>query len=187
MWNPLRHCIFLLMAGLPLPSISLAQLTLPPDTQAPNAAQSVPGLSVPGQSVPGQSRADKARVEGQISESLRGRGPFGEGQSSGDPILDDVLDVIRQRGSVVDGSILDPMLDLKSELQDDGEWGKLSSVYLAAESLLKSARILEGLSDQSSSRLQLIRSMRSEATKLLIDAVSRESQPQGSQLQGMTP
>jgi hypothetical protein len=182
MWNPLRHCIFLLMAGLPLPSISLAQLTLPPDTQAPTPAQ-----SVPGQSVPGQSRADKARVEGQISESLRGRGPFGEGQSSGDPILDDVLDVIRQRGSVVDGSILDPMLDLKSELQDDGEWGKLSSVYLAAESLLKSARILEGLSDQSSSRLQLIRSMRSEATKLLIDAVSRESQPQGSQLQGMTP
>tara|TARA_R110002049_G_scaffold46487_1_gene135188 strand:- start:144667 stop:145140 length:474 start_codon:yes stop_codon:yes gene_type:complete len=92
--------------------------------------------------------------------------------SSDDPILDDVLNVIRQQGSVLDGSPLDPKLEPLPESASDADRGDRSLApashrALAAERLLKAARLLEQVQPLDNARRQLVKQMRRETVRLL--------------------
>ncbi|WP_404309290.1 hypothetical protein [Neorhodopirellula lusitana] len=104
-------------------------------------------------------------------------------------LLGDVLDIIRERGSVLDGSVLDPKLDpalnaptehnpIAFDQQNEKASGLSSSSsqtdqrFIAAESLLRAARKLETLPSPSTrqsrdQRSQLIQHMRMEASAIL--------------------
>lgn len=116
----------------------------------------------------------------------------GNARPTGDPVLDEVLDIIRRRGSVLRGSQLDspdqPLqmpriaifetedpIEFGNASNNGSELGRSSPGYLAAEQLLRSARSLEKL-NATNERYELIRAMRSHAAKLLIDAISQETQ-----------
>jgi hypothetical protein len=112
-------------------------------------------------------------------DRIRGALESGEpGEASG--ILGDVLDVIRRRGSILDGSILDPKNSDPLNLGHDGTQSgrpnvpndsptKTHSKVNVAESLLRSARLLESLPGGNEDRDLLIKKMRCEATRLLIE------------------
>ena len=112
-----------------------------------------------------------------------------DAQRSDDPILDDVLSVIKQQGSVLDGSVLDrpgngSSLDetvageslpdastlegcLETNHDDRSASARVTSKALAAERLLKAARILEQVRPLDSARLELVQQMRRETVRLL--------------------
>ncbi len=74
-------------------------LTLPADVSDDELAEVVVPLS--------------DAVRRRISDALRQEQKSGgQPQSTGDPILDDVLNVIRRQGSVLEGSTLEAMLDV---------------------------------------------------------------------------
>jgi len=79
-----------------------------------------------------------------------------------DGVLDDVLQVIRQRGSILDGSVLDDRQERPAAAARDRQ-------ALVAEQLLKASRLLQSLEQPDQSRSELIRDMRAEAGKLLSD------------------
>jgi hypothetical protein len=135
--------------------------------------------------------------------------------STGDPILDDVLQVIRNRGSVLDGSSLDPQTDLEAAPQPpstgrtvrpapprplpqarieefpdpqtypaeplsgypaaprygSSEAGqpRPDSRFVAAEALLRAARLLADVPATDEGTAALIGAMRERAAMLLID------------------
>lgn len=135
--------------------------------------------------------------------------------STGDPILDDVLQVIRNRGSVLDGSSLDPQADLEAAPQPpspnrtvrpapprplpqarieefpdpqsypaeplsgyrgeprygSSEAGqpRPDSRFVAAEALLRAARLLADVPATDEGTAALIGAMRERAAMLLID------------------
>ena len=105
----------------------------------------------------------------KIRAALEGGDPV----TDGDPVLDDLLQLIRRRRSVLDGTALDPKYDFEASgspsrdtqatdpntLEDDKAF--------AAESLLRSARLLSQLAAPDPSRRELITRMRQEAAKLL--------------------
>jgi hypothetical protein len=139
-----------------------------------------------------QSRINQSLdLEAQSPDQTQSPGfQSGEARPTGDPVLDEVLNIIRQRGSVLRGSELDlqnqPMqtpriaiIETEDPLEPingmGGEFGRPSPGYLAAEQLLKSARNLERL-NATNERTELIRAMRSHAAKLLIDAISQDTQ-----------
>ena len=94
----------------------------------------------------------------KIRQALEGKTPD---NGSGDGVLDDVLNVIKQRGSVLDGSSLDVTTDAITQPADETKKAHV------AEQLLKSARMLEAIGDSGRQRSLLIRQIRSEARKLL--------------------
>lgn len=85
-----------------------------------------------------------------------------------DGILADVLDLIGERGSVLEGSVLDDNLV-------DPSTGKTtfkssdSVKARTAEQLLKASRMLEDLPSQDRTRIELVNKMRQEAVKLLTE------------------
>lgn len=90
-----------------------------------------------------------------------------------DPLFDDLLQLIRRKGSVLDGTILDPANESKVFSTED-QSGNASQQNatddaraFAAESLLRSARLLSHLSAPDTDRRELISRMRLEAAKLL--------------------
>jgi hypothetical protein len=135
--------------------------------------------------------------------------------STGDPILDDVLQVIRNRGSVLDGSSLDPQADLEATPQppspnrtvrpapprplpqarieefpdpqtypaeplsgyrgeprygsSDAGQPRPDSRFVAAEALLRAARLLADVPATDEGTAALIGAMRERAAMLLID------------------
>jgi len=140
---------------------------------------------------------DNPAAKSLIADSLKQDEPPTETQPSGDPILDDVLGIIRRQGSVLDGSVLDPkadeaLPDTFLPLKDAGKSESFDrdSVYRAAEQLLRVSRMLQRLRGRDRGRDrdsdELIRSMRLQAAKMLIDATSdasresRERTPQAS-------
>jgi hypothetical protein len=160
---------------------------------------------VPPPDAPAPELADDAKTRAQIVEALRNAkaardaGQTIEPGNTGNMVLDDVLEIIRRRGSVLDGSSLDPANDdapliitLPLEPSDgreplggreslSGDVPAASAVYDAAEQLLRSARLLEKLSRAGDlpideDRAMLIRSMRGQAGRLLIQAIAREAE-----------
>jgi len=123
-------------------------------------------------------------AQSKIAESLGNENQSQNQQPTGDPILDDVLEIIRRRGSVLRGSALEdtnqiPKISIITTDEplrsiSGGEVSPSISVYLAAEQLLRASRTLERLGGPSGDRSELIRAMRSHAAKLLIDAISQE-------------
>ncbi|MCC9602726.1 hypothetical protein LOC67_19425 [Stieleria sp. JC731] len=99
------------------------------------------------------------------------------------PMLGDVINVIRGQKSVLAGSTLEEMLreDQPETSQSDPSSSRRdqsSRQMRAAESLLRSSRLLEQTGAGGDSRDQLIRQMRSEAARLLNEALKpAESSP----------
>lgn len=137
----------------------------------------------------------------RIEEALRLQEANPEQQvQTGDPILDEVIDVIRRQGSVLDGSSLDTRSptpqappasmvpraeDRRAEdrlqrgerfglgdldTEDFGEGGSGADArFYAAESLLRSARMLQAVGGRDAEARQLISMMRERATVLLLE------------------
>ncbi|TWT86458.1 hypothetical protein [Neorhodopirellula pilleata] len=96
-------------------------------------------------------------------------------------LLGDVLDVIREKGSILDGSILDPRMEAEAAAQEQSPNpnrrppGDLSMIQNASETvrtaelLLRSARRLEKVADGDDRCARLIHQMRVQATSMLAD------------------
>lgn len=131
------------------------------------------------------------RAEQKIRDALRGKSL----EPTGDGMLDDVIEIVRRRGSVLDGSVLDgDMLDTSEQSlpnRDSAEPRSSGQNFLhgggttarairsrrdienraaAAEQLLRAARLLMQTGDADASRRELVAQMRAEAVKLLSQA-----------------
>ncbi|MEZ6090360.1 MAG: hypothetical protein R3C05_20505 [Pirellulaceae bacterium] len=116
------------------------------------------------------SKQDK--VQQSIRNALQGES---ETASADEPLLQDVLDLIKRQGSVLDGSMLDEADEahVESVRQVDHEAG-----FRAAEALLRAARLLNDLpSTTNPERKPLIRQMRQQAMTLLQSACNSEETP----------
>jgi hypothetical protein len=141
------------------------------------------------------SDAVKRKISEALSRDAQSNEPSG---STGDPILDDVLNVIRRQGSVLDGSSLDPQLPpaktgspLGSRnaendspifsgdpvpaypIDDEQSLSGPDARFHVAESLLRAARELAALPGRDQQRNRLIAAMREQATVLMIDEFSQ--------------
>ena len=75
------------------------------------------------------------------------------------------MNVIKRRGSILEGSSLDPDASAES---DAAAWGTSTSIRArAAEQLLRAARLLDMAEPVTERRADLCRQMRAEAAKLL--------------------
>ena len=175
--------------SLPIVLILVAFLSAGPQTvgQAPVPVSPEPGLLQPPVSDRGVNsgvvpRQDYPRQDHSLQESsrqnpkrkirdvLQGRTPA----ATGDGVLEDVLNVIQRQGSVLDGSSLDEPTqggNLVPEVsgQSTASDGQTLADRRAnvAEQLLRTARMLQQISNEDSS-LALVNSMRRKAATLLI-------------------
>ncbi len=110
----------------------------------------------------------------KIRQALNGT--LGQPRTGG--VLDDVLEVIKQRGSILDGSSLDdqpPKLvrpstinaTSNSTIDSQSSSASASTKAFVAEQLLKTSRMLESVANPDRQRKALIQQMRGEAVKLL--------------------
>lgn len=173
------------MVTITLPcAASLAQVLPPNTTKLPLSLPSDPPTLEPVDNPSARSRiADTLKPDGEPQSN----GAHGnkKANATGDPILDDVLGIIRQQGSILDGSVLDPASAddrhdsvLPKSRRTDGanrDSRARDSVYDVAEQLLRVARMLRRLPGRDAERDELARAMRDQATKLMIDDISRES------------
>ena len=132
-----------------------------------------------------QQSENRARVEELMQEALQ---RDGSRPSSGDQTLDDVLRVLRQRGSILDDSSLDPQQQdprLTPAGPDESPQplqGSLPKTLRrvpspsvtpqrarAAELLLRTSRVLENLGAIDDNRRKLIDELRREAVKVLTE------------------
>lgn len=106
------------------------------------------------------SLADKPDPPEQqiLREALEGKAT----EKSGDGVLDDVLDIIKKRGSILDGSTLDDRTDETVTASADA-----SLNAMVAEQLLKTSRLLQSIGGQDKMRVDLVKRMRTEAARLL--------------------
>lgn len=123
--------------------------------------------------------ANEAEAKAQIRKALQGAGGENEQQKSvRDPLLDDVLQMLRRQGSLLDGTVLDPKLNETAERAEPAGSGPSArpnrpAAFRTAETLLRSARLLEALPGQDAARQQLIQRMRGEASRCLRQALSQ--------------
>ncbi|TWU10716.1 hypothetical protein [Allorhodopirellula heiligendammensis] len=110
----------------------------------PPASQQVPAETPQSSGVPEliEPTADPAAAA-KIEEALQGK----ESKSTPGGVLGDVIDIIREQGSVLDGSSLDPRLvapepRILSHTQFNSDETGATSVR-TAEALLRTARLLE--------------------------------------------
>ncbi len=95
-----------------------------------------------------------------VKNALRGKLQAGE---TGDIVWDEMMKVIRLRGSVLDGSSLDSLVALSDDSSDSDE----AQRAFAAELLLRASRTLEQIGSVDNTRQKLVREMRDEAGRLL--------------------
>ncbi len=166
--------------------------TKPVDDEQPSSAIIVlPPGSQPPASFP-ENQAALSRIAEMLQRSGADAHSFpSDGQSppSADPLLNDVLEIIRQRGSVLNGSSLDEPEQTHDSLHSDdlpmqgGEPGAVARDpsehrYRTAESLLRSARLLGQIAAQDPEQQSLVRAMRQRALVLLIQAAKSQAPTQ---------
>ena len=89
-----------------------------------------------------------------------------------DPIMDEIMQVYSHRGSVLDGSLLDPKCDFWDETSPppSGPLPHRQDVLQrlrAAELLLKTSRMIDKIKPLSENQRQLVIQMRQEAVKIM--------------------
>lgn len=115
-----------------------------------------------------------ARNTEQQHDKIRAALDGGTPVTDGDPVLDDLLQLIRRRGSVLDGTVLDPSNEFDGPGSSASGAGATDrntiedNKAFAAESLLRSARMLGQLGTPDDARRELMTRMRQEAAKLLV-------------------
>lgn len=139
----------LTIAQRPAPSKPLPQIELPNDANPP--------VLIP--------QANTV-IEGKIRKVLSGDA----NAKTGDPILDDILGVIKQRGSILKGSTLGSTPGSPKPKVANGA-DHSSERFRAAELLLRTSRSLEKLGPLDASQRDLINKMRIESKRLLNSAV----------------
>lgn len=98
---------------------------------------------------------------------------------TGDGILDDVIEVMRQRGSIASRLPADPWMgeerpeaegleEETSAIPGHRAGQRVTQKAIAAEQMLRAARLLEKVGESEPDRLALIKRMRSEARQLLL-------------------
>ena len=109
------------------------------------------------------------KIQQSIRKALQGESEIA---SADEPLLQDVLDLIKRQGSVLDGSILNKADETTTPA---GPPADHDAHYRTAEALLKAARMLRSLhSDVDSDRETLIGQMRHQAMCLLQAACGRD-------------
>ncbi|XZE54017.1 hypothetical protein SH139x_005799 [Planctomycetaceae bacterium SH139] len=118
-----------------------------------------------------RSENNQRQIEDHLRRAISGDA---EVQPSGDVVLDSIIDQLRSKGSVLQGSVLDPHEPVSPQLgaqQLDAQQAQPPSeqACLVAEQLLRSARMLSQLDDHASDpdRRQLIDQLRHQAARLL--------------------
>ncbi len=144
--------------------VSEAQAPIP-ESPTDDQPLEIPKLEV----VPVAPVPNTEQQQTKIRSALDGGAPV----TDGDPVLDDLLQLIRRRGSVLDGTVLDPSSDFDVPTHDPNARQASDpravedDMAFAAESLLRSARVLSQLGPPDPDRRELITRMRLEAGKLL--------------------
>lgn len=132
--------------------------TNPPATTPSSPRSDMPQLELPPSvAIPTPPQGESQAIEKRIQQVLSGQS---DGET-GDPVLDDILSVLNQRGSILKGSVLDTPETQPKKNKEKG------NRYRAAEFLLRASRVLEGLGDLNPSQTDLIKKMRSESAQLL--------------------
>jgi hypothetical protein len=145
---------FLLIAVFAAIGLYQAAAADPPDFPATD-------LPLPDVVLPDSPAPDLASPAGQkIREALDDELP--RHVTSGDGVLDDVIGIIKRRGSILDGSSLDTNVVIEHRRTN----GNSKQAYVA-EQLLKSSRLLEGIGSSDTNRADLVNKMRAEAVRLL--------------------
>jgi len=103
-----------------------------------------------------------SRAEEKIRLALEGKLPV---QETGGGILGDVIGVIQERRSVLEGSSLDPSVGNTKATPIAAR----SKRAHAAEQLLRASRLLEELDATDQERTDLVHRMRAEAVKVLLE------------------
>jgi len=110
----------------------------------------------------------ESKAADKIRAALQDRQPP---TPSGDPILDDVLQIIKQRGSILDGSSLDHGIDSSAEQASRSPTrdaaGPSVIKFRTAEQLLKAARMLEKIDPHDLARQELVEMLRRETVRLM--------------------
>lgn len=133
-------------------------LQLPPFTDAPLELPSAPGV--------------KKRIEQAIENGV-------QNASSGDPVLEGILQTLQSKGSVLDGSSLDTRENwdaspsprvaptpLSLNVVEVGS-GLSDADYELAEQLLKTARLISEQRHMDTQRRELVQRLRTEAARML--------------------
>ncbi|GAA5510360.1 hypothetical protein [Novipirellula caenicola] len=161
-------------------SFARSPFDFPPSAQSPavpaettpaeiTPLETGPTETAPTETLPTEASPEPSSTPNPIEQKIRSvlEGASDDVRSS-DPLLDDVLGIIKSRGSILDGSSLDPALDAATgPAGNDRE----ASVR-AAESLLRSARLLSQIEPQDSARTELVAKLRYEAWRLLSESVA---------------
>lgn len=166
----------------------------PPDPIAPSDEQAQPGPRPSAERPPILVRPTQTRVpsdfpphveptaEPAAAERIQRALQGGIAEPVPGGVLGDVIDIIRTQGSILDGSSLDPrMASPEGRSRADNKKPATEtapSAVQAAESLLRSARLIESISNRSAQAIgeqadllptaELIRQMRIHATKLMV-------------------
>lgn len=140
-------------------SVALAGLLLLAPT--PRGGLPVAVGQAPGEADP---RAPLLVPPREVPEPLTPPPPAG-------PAMDEVLDLIRQQGSVLEGSVLDEIAGPR-ELPASPDRARRIRL---AELLLRSARLLQRVDPEDPERRELCRSMRREALRVLREALEPPS------------
>ena len=138
---------------------------VPPSRFLPLPESPLPESPLPKSSSPIDPAVDRIR------EALQ------SGQVDHAPgLLGDVLDVIREKGSILDGSVLDPRMELGPDDEPTAQAASkarptqnVSETVRTAELLLRSARRLESFGGGDAQCVRLIHQMRVRATSMLAD------------------
>lgn len=118
----------------------------------------LPDLKIP-------DRKENPQRDERIQRIIRDSLEQGSAAETGDPVLDDVLQVIKNRPSILQGSSLDPAVDQDSPKPDS----TVSARAHAAECLLRAARVLERIDLADENRRELVNQMRRESVRLLTE------------------
>ena len=109
-------------------------------------------------------KALESAIQNQIRKALHEDGVV----ESGDAMLDDVLNVLKQRGSILDGSALSESIDSSPDTSPKhAKADRQNKRARAAESLLKASRLLQQLGQNDPKQTALIQQMRLESIRLL--------------------
>lgn len=127
------------------------------DQLGPPRLPQTPSLATEAELVPVEKQNP---VRDKIRNALDGDQPARQA----DPVLDEMLQIIRRKGSVLKGSVLDAELntedsELARSVSNENAW--------AAESLLRAARTLSKLKPLDAQQRDMVNRMRHEAAKLL--------------------
>lgn len=143
----------------------------PPAAVPPESNQAPSAIRMPAESRPPSPR-DDPRAREAIRDALDGK----ETGVGNDEMLGDVIQIIRQRGSILEGSLLDDDItaDSETETTTDADADRdpikiRNDRAKVAEQLLRSSRLLLELGPATAERTELVKRMRAEAAGLLAE------------------